>query len=276
MLKCEHCDWTENGAEEAVNACHRGMSIRRAAELYGIPKSTICDKLNGKMPIGQKKGPPMKLSPELEDRIEKWIIHMARIGYGQMMSDILDKVEELLNKLNIQKKFGDSNRPSIKRYTLFMERHPDLQMRMTSALSHARCDVSYDNLTYWFQELKDYMREVKQADILQDLSRICNCDETGFPLALKTKKVIVLKHDKHVYQDGMTSNKTQITILLAASAHYVKLLVMYPGVQPRRELCDDYHCRFPEGLFGNSPSGWMDTELFHMWLENGFIESLIE
>ena len=76
--------------------------------------------------MGQKKGPPTKLSPELEKRIEKWIGHMARIGYGQTRTDILDKVEELLNKLNIKKMFGDSNRPSIKWYTLFMARHPDL------------------------------------------------------------------------------------------------------------------------------------------------------
>ena len=51
---------------------------------------------------------------------------MARIEYGQTRTDILDKVEELLNKLNVKKMFGDSNRPSIKWYTLFMARHPDL------------------------------------------------------------------------------------------------------------------------------------------------------
>ena len=112
---------------------------------------------------------------------------MVRIGYSQTRLDSLDRVEELLNKLNIQKKFSDSNRPSIKGYTLFMERHPNLHMRMTSALSHARCNLLYNNLKYWIRELKDYMGEVKQADILQDLSRIYNCDETGFPLAPKMK-----------------------------------------------------------------------------------------
>ena len=84
------------------------------------------NKLNGRTPMGQKKGPPTKLSPELDNCIEKWIIHMARIGYGQTRTDILDKVEELLNKLNVKKMFGDSNRPSIKWYTLFMARHPNL------------------------------------------------------------------------------------------------------------------------------------------------------
>ena len=147
-----------------------------------------------------------------------------------------------------------------------------------SPLSHARCDVSYDNLIYWFLELKDHMGEVKHTNILQEPSRIYNYDKTGCPLAPKMKKVIALKHDKHVYQGGNTSNKTQITVLLAASVttHYVKPLVVYPRVQPRCELCDDYHHRFPEGLFGNSPSGWMDTEPFHSWLENGFNKSLIE
>ena len=81
-----------------------------------------------------------------------------------------------------------------------------------------------------------------------------------------------------MYQGGTTSSKTQITDLLAvsATAHYVKPLVVYLSVQPRRELHDDFHNRFPEGLFGNSPSGWMDTELFHSWLENGFKESIVE
>ena len=113
MPKYEHQDWMGNEVEEAVNACHRGMSIHRAAEFYGVTKSIICDKLNGWTPMGQKKGLPMKLSPEFENHIEKWIIHMARIGYDQTRTDILDKVEKLLNKLNVKKMFGDSNRPSI-------------------------------------------------------------------------------------------------------------------------------------------------------------------
>ena len=113
---------------------------------------------------------------------------------------------------------------------------------------------------------------------MEDPSRIYNCNETGFLLAPKMKKVIASKNDKHVYKGGTTSNKTQITVLLAASAtaHYVKPLVVYPGVQPKCELPDDYHQRFPAGLFGNSPSGWMDMVLFHSWVEKGFNESIIE
>ena len=70
------------------------------------------------------------------------------------------------------------------------------------------------------------------------LPRIYNCDETGFPLAPKPGKVIAMKTDKHVYQAGTSSKKTQITMLIccSASGHYIPPLVVYPGVQPRVEL----------------------------------------
>ena len=114
--------------------------------------------------------------------------------------------------------------------------------------------------------------------MLEDPTHIYNADESGFPLMLKSKKVIALKTDKHMYQGGATSNKMQIIILIAAlaSGHYVKLPVVYLGVQPRTQLWEDFHQEFPGGLFGNSPSGWMDGCLFSSWMEHGFQASIEE
>ena len=114
--------------------------------------------------------------------------------------------------------------------------------------------------------------------MLEDPTHIYNADESRFPLVPKLKKVIALKIDKHVYQGGVTSNKMQITVLIAASAsgHYVKPLVVNPGVQPQTQLCKDFHREFPGGLFGNSPSGWMDGCLFSSWIEHGFHTSMEE
>ena len=55
------------------------------------------------------------------------------------------------------------------------------------------------------------------------------------------------------------SNKMQITILLAASttAHYAKPFTVYPAVQPRCELHDDYHQRFLKGYSESAlQAGW--------------------
>ena len=80
-------------------------------------------------------------------------------------------------------------------------------------------------------------------NVLDDPSCIYNCDETGFPMAPKLGKVIVGKGEVHVYQVGTSSSKTQITTLLASSAagHFIPLMIVYPGVQLRTQLCDDFH-----------------------------------
>ena len=95
-------------------------------------------------------------------------------------------------------------------------------------------------------------------------------------MAPKPGKVLALKGDAHVYQAGTSLSKAHITTLLAASAsgHYIPLMIVYPGVQPHNQLREDFHNWFPQGLFGNSQSGLMDSELFVAWLKNGFIESV--
>ena len=68
----------------------------------------------------------------------------------------------------------------------------------------------------------------------------------------------------------------QITVLIrtSASGHYIKPLVVYPGVQPRMQLQEDFHNKSPGGLFGNSSNGWMDGTLFLSWLEFGINEGI--
>ena len=100
--------WSENELQEAVKAIQMSMALCRASEFYGIPKSTLSNKVSGHTPLSRKKEPELVLSRELEDRIEKWLITMARIGYGQMKNDVLNKVQELVKKMGIPTPFPDA------------------------------------------------------------------------------------------------------------------------------------------------------------------------
>ena len=84
-------------------------------------------------------------------------------------------------------------------------------------------------------------------NILDDPSHIYNCDKTGFPMAPKPAKVIVGKGKAHVYQADTSSSKTQITALLTSSAagHFIPPMIVYPGVQPRMQLYDEFHVTLP-------------------------------
>ena len=217
--------------ENAVAAVMHGVGIRCVAHVYQVSKSTLLDRIHHGH--GYRWGPEPFLGNDLEDRIAAWIIKMARIGYGQTKEQIKDKVQELVKSLHIKTPWPDDH-PSEKWYKLFIKRHPVLHYKMSQALVRECCSISYTDLAQWFDELRDFILDENHPQILDDVTRIYNCDETDFPLLPKPGKVIALKSDKHIYQAGMSSKKTQITTLIccSASGHYVPPLVVYPGVQP--------------------------------------------
>ena len=100
--------------------------------MYGVPKLTLSDKVL--LHTKRKRGPKPVIPAALEDRIEMWIVNMARIGYGQTKEQIKNKVQELVNAMKIPTPWVD-NRPSEKWYRLFMQRHPNLRYRMCQALA---------------------------------------------------------------------------------------------------------------------------------------------
>ena len=63
-------------------------------------------------------------------------------------------------------------------------------------------------------------------------------------MAPKPGKVIAGKGEAHVYQAGTSSSKNQITALLA-SGHFIPPVIVYPGVQPRMQLHDEFHATLP-------------------------------
>ena len=177
---------------------------------------------------------------------------MARIKYGQIHRDVIKKVQELVTKLNILNPFT-GGKPTKKWYRLFMRWHPILKEQMTQALSHEWA-VFFNNIICWFWDWQEYMQRNGYEHIFDDPSHIYNWDETGFLMAPKPGKVIAGKGEAHVYQAGTSSLKNQITALLMSSAagHFILPMIVYPGVQPRMQLCNEFHVTSPWGIFGLS------------------------
>lgn len=96
-------------------------------------------------------------------------------------------------------------------------------------------------------------------DLISDPRRIFNADESGFPISIKSSKVLAPKGAKHVYQ-VISSDKSQITVMACFNAfgNYMPPLIVYPGQRFRDTLLSG----FPEAIYGHSANGWMDGELF--------------
>ena len=89
----------------AVEAVQRGMSIRRACEEYGVPKSTLHDKVSGKTGLNAKSGSQSKLlSDEEESRLTAFLCECAAflcecaaIGYVKSRKDVLAIAQQIVN-----------------------------------------------------------------------------------------------------------------------------------------------------------------------------------
>ena len=75
--------WTDGQMAKAVDAVKsRGLAVRRAAEEYDIPKSTLHDRVSGRVLAGGCSGPPKYLTDE-EEELEEFLIGCASVGYAR-------------------------------------------------------------------------------------------------------------------------------------------------------------------------------------------------
>ena len=89
--------WTDEKlrkAYEEVNGGH--LSVRRAAELYGVPKSTLTDRVTVRVDFGSHSGPARYLSDAEEEELVSFLCGAARLGYARTKRDVLAVVEDVV------------------------------------------------------------------------------------------------------------------------------------------------------------------------------------
>ena len=81
---------------KAINACvNEGMSVRWAAFHFGVPKSTLGDRMSGRVVPGSTSGP--FLSPEKETELVKFLLRCTAMGYPKFHEEVL-ALERIVGK----------------------------------------------------------------------------------------------------------------------------------------------------------------------------------
>ena len=92
-------DWHRSQLEQACNAVMRdALPMRRAAELFSIPRSTLHDHISGRVPQGSSSGPPKYLSTEEEEELVQFLQTCAEIGFARNRQQVILLVQCVVNK----------------------------------------------------------------------------------------------------------------------------------------------------------------------------------
>jgi hypothetical protein len=254
-------NWDQHKISLACDAVCAGQSIRRAAEEYGIPRSTLHDHITGKIKPGAKSGPRRYLNSTEELDLVNFLTGVSSLGYSRTTKQIVQIVQEVVNKKGLNVTVSSSWWQS------FHSRHEELTLRNPETLTHVRiAGASTALLDNYFNLLETTLKE---SELEEQPCQIFNLDESGFPLNPKPPKVANCKGEKQPV--CTTSNeKSQITVLSCASAggYAIPPFVIFNRKALRPEMTIG---EVPGTMYGLSGSGWMDSEIFENWFTNHFL-----
>lgn len=188
---------------ELINAVsslkNKKKTLNEVLREKGIPKYTLSTKINKKIPMNQKIGPPTVLSDSEENRIVKWILAKTKVGFSIHPETLIDSIQKILKETNKPNTFTD-DRPGKKWLSLFLKRHQNIANRNAELISKSRAAVIETSIRYWFADVLLYLTEQDSLDIMKDGRRIINCDETGLQLCPKSGKVLGPKKKSNFYE----------------------------------------------------------------------------
>lgn len=144
--------YTEAALLAAVEACNNGEAAATAAKTYGIPRTTLLDKLKGRTPLARKMGPRTILTSEEELDLEIWILELAKRGFLVTKEQLIDSVAKLIVELKRPNSFTEG-RPGQKWYSSFLRRHPRISLRTCQNLTKSRAVVTEKKIRDWFKKV---------------------------------------------------------------------------------------------------------------------------
>lgn len=262
--------YSQEDVYNALEAIQKGVTIRKAAEQFKVPKTTLWAKLDEIIPVEGVRGPNTILTYNEEKHIVKWIFHCSERGFPISKSQLFQTIQKLVIELKRPNPFTN-NMPGRHWWESFCRRHPEISPRLAQNLSISRAYATEEVLRVWFQEVETHLNKINLHNI--DPSRIFNLDESAFFLVPKTDRVLARRGAKSVYKVVHEDEKESITTLFTVNAAGTMLppMILFWYQRIPTNITNTLP---PEWIIGNTDRGWMTAESFldyittkfHPWL----------
>ncbi|XP_065893476.1 uncharacterized protein [Dysidea avara] len=236
-------------------------SIRRAALDYSVPKSTLGDRVLGRVQPGSRSGPERLLSDTEEAELVAFVRRCSAIGYPKTRKDMIELVQRIAESRGVDRQISNGW------WEKFCTQNPSITLRASVPLSKARAEATDSEIIDGYFDLLE--KTMAEYDLLDKPCQVFNADESGFPLAPKPLKAVHCsgEHTTHAINSG---NKAQITVLACVSAggHSLPSMVIWDKKVLSPELTNG---EIPGTIYGLSDKGWIDQELFKLWFHHHFL-----
>ncbi|MES9884670.1 MAG: helix-turn-helix domain-containing protein [Sedimenticola sp.] len=252
--------------EEAMKAVSAGMSVRKAAQTFGVPKSTIGDRVSGKHELHVQHGRP----PAVPATIENKLVETVKTAAGLSRKQIIIRTNVLCKRIKITSSYtnfhaGKDWWEGVKR------RHPDLVVRKPEKLTSLRARMlNGEVVSKYFEDLNAIIQDL---NLTQRPACIWNCDESGVNFEHSPVKVVAQKGDRNVVSKT-TSKSSNITVMACVNAEGNSMPPMFVTKGKTNRCLHGFNTNeAPKGsVWTFQKNGWMNDEIGEKWFEGVFLK----
>lgn len=263
--------YSQKDLQDAVlKVKNKELTNYAASKLYGIPTSTLNDRVREKTGIKSNSlGRPPAISIEMEERLALGLKTMEKWGWGLSKSEVMEITEQFIKQNNITSYFKDG-KPGDDWFVLFRKRH-NLSIKKPQPVEYLRKRMTDPFVIHeYFVLLEKTLKELN----ITDATRIWNLDETSVSLdPSKTKVVGGVGSPSTRTTAG--PGKENITVLATVNAAGEKMdpLIVFKGAYVYDNwITKDNNTKYDfEISYAASKRGWMETDIFY----NYFLKVLI-
>ena len=234
------------------------LSLRESSRLYNVLLETL-RRVNGMVAIDCRPGPITVLTEEEETKLADYLLRMSEMGYGLTREGVMGLAYSIVEK---------SKRPPFQNGSVggtwfegFMRRKPNLMIRSPQSLSYCRAVfANKETITDFCGKLGSLYGKL---NLVSKPMQIFNCNETGVTIVAKQSHCRVREKTCVCPISCCEGENTHHFVMCVSNGIYVLPMMIYP-----RKTCVPDKSKegaFPNTLFKNSESGWINSELFVEW-----------
>ena len=157
-------NYSRSQVEDALADIATGMSTKKAAAKWGVPRTTLTDLKKGTYGPDSRPGPSPVLTEDEENLLCEWITELSRRGIPLNRDCLLDSVQKILNDLPERQTPFTDNRPGAAWFSAFLRRHPNISQRHAESISRSRGAVTEESIRGWFSDLAKLVGERITSD----------------------------------------------------------------------------------------------------------------
>ena len=178
--------WKEEDMLAAIATFRAGgISFRKCADQFNVPKSTLRDRITGRVVHGTKNGPESKLSTEDENKLAAYLIDTSRQGYGKSKEIIMFMATQIAVKRG--KKVLEGGLSEMW-WRSFLKRHPEISLRTSQNFGMVRTLVTRQTVEAFYKRLLETLQGNGIGNLLDKPHLIFNADESGFVNSTQSTK----------------------------------------------------------------------------------------